>query len=535
MEGEFTKVEKHEFRKGERAERVIHQDNLRMEGEFVKRDRDVYRAGERFAQRKPKDNLALEGKIDFSGQLEKKERCAKAVVVSKKESVTWEVSKENNIASEPIKASDKKTTTSTVLAQVNGDASKRITQESKTSKVNTKTFVIRETRKKGAHNTVETTRELISATEGEPVFLHSSAVTATPDIPQTYVDKVKPTLDSYQVNADAKVESRLFHEKETHTAVSRGVAANNISQILNTGLTTKAIESHDATAAAGFRKRSDTYTKYGSQSSLADSISSERAVRGRGQKNVSSISFANYAIAEDATAQKSSTYERRTLAHSTNAGNRSGGNNIICSTNHVTTNGVSGGSNVHSSSTHVSSSAVKTGSSTLQSTSESSSRASSAVKTGTSNISSSAHLTSSSTGVKKDSLLSSADLQNSILHRKNQVSHSDINTSLNATAAIQRKSLSNLHEAHISTSAERKSISTQHRMGKQSTIKDLIMLGEHQTVKKTREVQVAQTSECKLHPVMTRKGNFSSITFSDFGTTATTANSRISTARKTKN
>lgn len=585
MSGEFVKREKHQQVIGERAERVIHQDNLKMEGEFTKRDRQVVQVGERYAQRKPKDNLALEGKIDFSGQLDKHERCAKAVVASKKESVTWEVSKENNFSTEPIKASDKKTTT--VLAQINGDH-KKITQEAKTSKVNTKTYVIRETRKKGANNQIETTRELISATEGEPVFLHTTAVTATPDIPQTFVEQVKPTLSSYQVNADAKIESRMLHEKETHTAVSRGVAANNIAQVLNTGLTTKAIESHDA-KSGGFRQRSDTFTKYGSQSSLAESVSSERATRNRGLRNISSIGFANYAIAEDATAQKSSTYERRVLAQSSNYGGKSSVNNITPTNNVSNTGSTSTSRNVQSSSTtmnssnvahsatdsscktatttsnqkiggtgsvqstningrttsnniigssavssNMQSSAKHTSSTTVQSSTESSSKtSSSAVKSGATTT----QFSSTNSGLKKDSLLSSADLQNSILHRKTQVSHSDINPSLSSTAAIQRKSLSNIHEAHISTTTGRSSLSSQHRMGKQQTtvhqsnIRDLIMLGEHQTVKKTREVQVAQTSECKLHPVMSRKGNFSSITFCDFGTSTTAANSRITTGK----
>lgn len=503
LTGSFTIPNKEPFKQGERMPIRKPQDNLRVEGEFAKRDQETYKTSERVVQKKPQDNLTIEkgkmfmpnkqnylpgsaypqkrpkdnlqlaGNIDFSAN-EKQARLSHTVVANNGESVSWEVAKENNKKFEPVKISEKRT--SAILAQVNGEAGRTVTEESKTIKSTAKIMIVKETHKKGAENRIETTSEIISAAESEPIISQSVTYKPGPPISEQDMKNIQKKLQSSQVTSESYTTSAKseqvnslhkssFEISDAKTSTSKNLAEKNF---LNSNSTrrdeisqTRANSSSNISQifessneqkvnSGSFRKRCDTYTKNGSQSSLAESLGGRQTSR----KNSSSIRLGDYQ------------------------------------------------NTIHSS--------TKANSSSMQ---------------------------TSSTATKKESLMSSADVQNSILHRKSTTLHNDITPSLSATATIQRKSLSNLHESHISSTAmsnERKSLSTQHRLGKQSTIKDaLFIIGENTQVKKQRDIQVVQTTECKLHPIATvRKNNFSSITFSDFGTVSKSTDIRASIGRK---
>lgn len=632
MEGEFTKSQKQIYQSAEKVEQTRHsdnlkltgsmsisekngyqpgermpmrkpQDNLRVEGEFVKREQETYQRSERVTQKKPQDNLTIEkgkmlvpakqgyspgaaypqkrpkdnlqlvGKIDFSAN-ERQARLSHTVVANKRENVTWDISKETNESSVPVKASEVKT--QTILAQVNGNKGKHgqtITEECKTLKSTAKTMVVKETHRKGAQNKFETTSEIISAVESEPVITRSVTYKAGPVVSETVLQTLQSKIQSGEIKTSGVTE--IIEQKSSQESSSTSKSEQKVSSSSNSS-STRVIQD------GGAHNSSSTRVIHGSgviNSSSSQTIqsggvhhssSSTRIIQEGGSVNSSSTrTVQGGSTVNGSTVNGSTTHSQNLQSSQTQVDSR---------VNHSRANSSSSMSQIFeaSSSDQKSSAAslrkrsdtytkygsqnslVGEGATTNTTNGRRGSRqqnsssinfseypiAENAATTNRSRMTSSSinqsEQVSSSSSTKKESLMTSADVQNSILHRKSNTTHNEPMPNLNTTATIQRKSLSNLHESHISSSAmssERQSISRQHRLGKQSTIKDqLFMIGENTQVKKQRDIQVIQTTECKLHPVsVTRKNNFSSITFSDFGTVATSAGSRNSVVRKTKN
>lgn len=87
---------------------------------------------------------------------------------------------------------------------------------------------------------------------------------------------------------------------------------------------------------------------------------------------------------------------------------------------------------------------------------------------------------------RKNTLLSSSDVTNSIFHRKDNLSSNSNealhSNSMSTTGAIQRKSISNLHDQGIySTSSDRKSYSSLHRQGKETSSSHSSSMASHST------------------------------------------------------
>lgn len=106
---------------------------------------------------------------------------------------------------------------------------------------------------------------------------------------------------------------------------------------------------------------------------------------------------------------------------------------------------------------------------------------------------------SSSTHHRKNVLTSSSDVTNAVFHRKanlssnsNEALHSN---SMSSTAAIQRKSISNLHDQAIyNTSADRKSYSSLHRQGKDVHSQSHHTTGGSTTTSSTTGANTSSTS-----------------------------------------
>lgn len=581
----FAKREVKEIRQTDRATRVVHEDNLKMTGKFEGRQQQVVQQTVQRATRvHHADNLIVgEGAIDFgvkSRTVQNKIAQEIKMAQSKRETnvkhetkIIQKGTKENCIVHGPGHHVDQRHTTK-VLSEINSETINRSTEASKLVKSSSQTVVkqsltngdskhvktivhdgacpihkpgkkiTQTTHQKTQHGTINQTTEKVEQTSTvvkssssshiaksqmtseqtshqhlsqqhasqqhlQQSSAHRQVVQSSNHVSQQSQSINNQTASSKMTSSSA-TESNNNHQSTNYGTSSQMIGSSSNHQTLNQGTTTSKMSSSMSTESKTHQSSNN-----GTMSQVIGSHSevAQRALM-RGTSNSSTSSLHDLTQKRE----RSNTFTKEQISQMT--------------FHPMETNGASQRlrTRQNSSSINFGGYSIAENSSTHQSQ-----------KT---------HMNNSAAGIKKESLSSqaSAEIHNSILTRKGPTTHGDshhlVGGGMSTTAASQRKSFSNLHDSHIMSSAgERNSLSTQHRLGKQSTIKDHFMHSSDSraTVQKQSTVKIIESSDCKLHTsnaMHTRaapsKGNTSSISFTDYGQSSSGGTKRTVVQKQTK-
>lgn len=554
----FSKREVKEVNQVDRATRVVHEDNLKMTGKFEgRRQQVVQQTVQRATRVHHADNLIVgEGSIDFGvksravqnkiAQEIKMAQSKHETKVKQETKIIQKGTKENCIVHGHGHHVDQRHTTK-VLSEINSETINRSTEASKLVKSSSQTVVkqsltngdskhvktivhdgacpihkpgkkiVQTTHQKTQHGTMNQTTEKVEQTS---TVVKSSSSTHVAKSQMTSEQTSHQHISQQQHASQQHLQQNSAHRQmiqssdhssqqsqsiNNQTASSKMISSSSAEsknhQSINYGTSSQAIGSSST------ESKNHQSSNYGTTSQVigGHSEAAHRALM-RGTSNSSASSL------QDLTQkrERSNTFTKEQISQMTFHPMETNGTSQRLRTRQNSSSINFGGYSIaESSSTHQNSSSQKT------------------------------IINNSAAGIKKESLSSqaSAEIHNSILTRKGPTTHIESHhpvANMSSTAASQRKSLSNLHDSHLTSSVgERNSLSTQHRLGKQSTIKDNFMHESRSTVQKQSSVKLIESSDCKMHTssaVHSRggpsKGNMSSISFTDYGHSNTGSGTR---------